>query len=52
MLPEMMNEKNTTVGVDAPEDHKAMMEYIRLSEENKEKVNLFVQTLLKEQCNP
>lgn len=53
MLPEMTIEKKTaTIGADAPEEHKAMMEYICLSEENKEKVNLFVQTLLKEQCNP
>ena len=53
MLPEMTIENKTaTIGAGAPEDHEAMLKYMALSEENKEKVNLFVQTLLEEQCTP
>ena len=53
MLPEMTITKIATDKVtDAPEDLEAMMQYTRLNKEDREKVNRYVQTLLKEQCNP
>ena len=53
MLPEITMKTTTAViGADAPEDLQAMQEYMTLSEENKEKVKNYVQTLLKEQCTP
>lgn len=51
MQPNMINTTTTVEGI-APEETEAMQQYRELSEEHKKLVNLYVQTLLREQCTP
>lgn len=53
MQPTMtMTATATADGADAPADLNVIQEYLNLNEENREKVNRYVQTLLREQCTP
>ena len=53
MQPTMtMTDTATEAGADAPNDLDVMLAYSILSDENKERVNLYVQTLLEAQCTP
>ena len=50
MLPEMkMTTKTANDGVNAPEDEKAMKQYMALSKESRKKVNELVEELLRNQ---
>ena len=52
MLPTMTMTTATEAGANAPNDLDILLEYSTLSEENKEKVNRYVQTLREAQCTP